>query len=275
MKQIIQLQNRIREVKKNLSKDIDITTIIHDLLTIDKRYSLPIINIPYPMGYIFYRARVVNDLPELTRWKKSDFWEVPTKLVSSYGRINSKHESVFYLSSDVNQTLKEIRYKYDRPVVVSAYMLTRPINSVKIGATYDESMIDGKNLSDEEELIKCNLISDFFNDIFSYPVGIGTEYLYKFSNSVFKNFYDLPDEVSQAWSYSAVENPNIMNVAFKNGDSNKYLRYIGSVCMVSFPNSGFKIPFYFSENYKLMFNYGESKNDWLNKTFNFNYTHLQ
>lgn len=275
MNRVLQLQNRIREVKNKLFKDMEMKSIDNDLLTIDNEYKLPIISRNYPMGYIFYRARIVDSLSKLTHWKESDFWEVPTKFVSSYGRINSKHESVFYLSSDVMQTLKEIRYKYDRPVVVSAYMLTRPIASVQIGARFDESMIDGKILSNEEELIECNLMSDFFNDIFSYPVGKGTEYLYRFSNSVLKNFYTLPEGVSQAWSYRAIENPNIMNVAFKNGDANKYLKFMGSVCMVSYPGDGFKIPFYFNDNYKLMFNFNVLNREWINNVFKFNFRNIK
>lgn len=275
MKRVLQLQNRIREVKNNLFKDRDMKSIDNDLLTIENEYRLPFIFHDYLIGHIFYRARVVNNLSNLTHWKQSDFWEVPTKFVSSYGRINSKHESVFYLSSDLMQTLKEIRYKYDRPVVVSAYMLTRQISSVQIGARFDESMIDGKTLSNEEELIECNLISDFFNDIFSYPVGKGTEYLYKFSNSVFKNFYTLPESVSQAWSYSAIENPNIMNVAFKNGDASKYLNFMGSVCMVSYPGDGFKIPFYFNDNYKLMFNFNGLNKEWINNVFKIDFTNIK
>lgn len=73
MKRVLQLQNRIREVKNNLFKDRDMKSIDNDLLTIENEYRLPLIFHDYLIGHIFYRARVVNNLSNLTHWKQSDF----------------------------------------------------------------------------------------------------------------------------------------------------------------------------------------------------------
>lgn len=273
MKKSLIIQKKLREIKDSLSNAVTYKEITEKLLNIHEKFKVPIRWITIPKGTILYRSRIIDDISNLKDWEKGDFWEVPANLVTSQGRVNLKGESVFYLSDNVLQTLVELRYEYDTPIVSSAYRLDRNISVVKIGEAFPDEMLKNEalQLDDDDDLIASNMIADFFNDIFSAPVGKGTEYLYIFSNAVVKNFYDHPMEVSQGWAYSAVQNQKSTNVALKNGVAGKYLKYEGSICLMPYDGNKFSIPLCFNDKYKLVVNDDDLNKKWITDTFNLTY----
>lgn len=269
MKKSLIIQKNLRDIKDSLSNSVTYEEITEKLLNIYNNFKFPVCFITIPKGTILYRSRLIDNISNIMDWKKGDFWEVPANLVNSQGRVNQKGESIFYLSDNVLQTLVELRYEYNTPIVSSAYRLKRNIVVTKIGEIYTDDVMNNESLQfyDEDDLVTSNMIVDCFNDIFSSPVGKGTEYLYTFSNAVVKNFYDLPTEVSQGWAYSAVENQKSNNIALKNGVGPKYLNYEGSICLHPYVGSKFSIPLCFNDKYELVFNDNDNLRKWIIDTF--------
>lgn len=244
---LIKAQKNIIKFKNKLGPEMSEREISWKLFEMSTGIPIPVDLVEWAKSTCFYRARILNStsLKVLKKWTKNDFWGVPKKLVSSYGRLNRPHESIFYLSNNLYQTLKEIRYKSNKSkiVVISCYETKKRFKSVTIGQNFtkDESYLGTIQ----------NMYIDFFRDQFSKPVGKGTEYLYKLSNAIIKDFFDLPFEVSNAWTYPAVENKESLNVAFKSEYASEFLKYNGSIVINGEKNGGFKIPVCFNSNYQL------------------------
>lgn len=249
-------QKNIIEFKNELGPEMSEDEIEWKLLQICLGIKIPFKLIDWKKSTCFYRARITN-MNALKKWTKSDFWGVPKKLVNNYGRLNKPHESIFYLSDNIPQTLKEIRYKSSnsKVVVVSCYETKKDFRSVTIGPNFtkDKSYLG---------LIQ-NMYIDFFRDQFSKPVGKGTEYLYKLSNAIVKDYFDLPFELSNAWTYPAIENRKSVNVAFKSEYASEFLKYKGSIVIGEQKKDSFKINAYFNSRYQL----GPYDSSWIEKNF--------
>lgn len=260
---LVKAQNNIIEFKNELGPEMSERELAWKLLEICDGIKIPINIINWKKSTCFYRARILNatSLNVLKKWTKSDFWGVPKKLVDNYGRLNRPHESIFYLSDNIPQTLKEIRYKSSdsKAVVVSCYETKKDFSSVTIGQNFTK---DESNLGFIQ-----NMYIDFFRDQFSKPVGKGTEYLYKLSNAIVKDFFDLPFEVSNAWTYPAIENNKSFNVAFKSEYASEFLKYKGSIVIAEQKKDGFKINVCFNPSYQLVL----SNSSWIEKNFNLEY----
>ncbi|MFD2306847.1 hypothetical protein [Enterococcus termitis] len=247
MEKITKIQQKLSDFEKFLSPELTEEEISIKLMETFDQSKILIKSGEYNPGSKFYRARIIDspNMDSLKSWKKQDFWGVPKEKISSYGRLNKPKESVFYLSAEPLQTLKEIgleSYDDQRYAVISCFETKKSFVSVYIG---DHS----SNSLDEKETIISNLYSSFFRNNFSKPVGNGTEYLYILSNAIVKNFYDLPSEVIQAWTYPAVENLNCYNVAFKSHVASTFLRYKGSI-VVRRLDENLVIPICFNSNYQ-------------------------
>ncbi|WP_373880017.1 hypothetical protein [Levilactobacillus brevis] len=182
-------------------------------------------------GTIYYRARImgVKNWQNAGHWGTSQFWETPQSLVKHWGRLNRPNESVFYLSSDILQTFKEIRYQTeankDYAVVVNSYKVVKPIHATQIGY-YDKSVS------------VANIYSKMVNDIFSLPSERYGEGVYKLSNYL-SNFYNFVPDNAAAFLFTPVLDPidNVFNLAIEPSDAHKYFNYNGSIIIPSYKDS--------------------------------------
>jgi hypothetical protein len=71
-----------------------------------------------------------------------------------------------------------------------------------------------KELS-KEETLKTRMIQDFLRHEFIRDVGKGTEYLYRISESIAKDYFDLPPDFQDAWCYPSVAKKGGYNVCFR------------------------------------------------------------
>lgn len=266
MQKITEIQDKIRIFEQTLNSRDSEEDIVHKLLTLCSNVEIPINVVNWQSGTKFYRARILNNnnLNQLKQWGKSDFWSLPENNVNKYGRLNHINESVLYLSNDINQTLTEVRFnpREKIPVIISCFEAKQSFGSVHIGG-------DGPKDSSENNLsIIQSLYTDFFRSQFSKPVGMGTEYLYFLSNAIAKTFYDLPIQISKAWTYNAVDNYNFYNVAFKANISDQILDYKGSVVVKEISENGLTIPLMFNEKYQLCL----PNNQVINSIFNLKFS---
>ncbi len=96
-----------------------------------------------------------------------------------------------------------------------------------IGGQYNYSNI---GIADSTAILNNELYNDFLRDEFSRDVGKGTEYLYKISEIIAKEYFDLPPEVIQdAWAYISVQNKQKYNVCFRPEIAHKLLELQGAL----------------------------------------------
>ncbi|MFC6290686.1 hypothetical protein [Levilactobacillus angrenensis] len=182
-------------------------------------------------GTIYYRARITDakNYRNIGYWDASQFWEAPKEYVKHWGRLNRPHESVLYLSSDVSQTFKEIRYQVKKSrhyaVVVNSYKVTKPITATQIGYF-------GKSGS------VADIYSKMISDIFSLPSEKFGENVYKLSNFL-SNFYNFVPNNAAAFFFTPVLNPqnDILNLAINPSDAHKYFEYNGSIVIPKYRES--------------------------------------
>lgn len=182
-------------------------------------------------GAIYYRARImgVKDWRKAGHWGTAQFWETPKELVKHWGRLNRPNESMFYLSNDVLQTFKEIRYQakenQDSAVIVNSYKVIKPIHATQIGY-FDKS------------ISVSNVYSKMVNDIFSLPSEKYGENVYKLSNYL-SNFYNFVPNNAAAFFFTPVLDPsnNVLNLAIEPTDAHKYFNYNGSIIIPSYNDS--------------------------------------
>lgn len=90
------------------------------------------------------------------------------------------------------------------------YRAKRPVKVNIIGSRFE-----GELLSDDERY-KLNQVSDFLYDEFTRDVGTGTEHLYRLSETIAKDWYDLPPgDIQDAWCYPSVAYKGSFNVCFR------------------------------------------------------------
>jgi len=83
------------------------------------------------------------------------------------------------------------------------------------------------------------LISNFLNDEFTRDVGTGTEFLYRTSERIVKDYFDLPPRVVQdAWCYPSVASKPSVNVCFRPEIAKELLELKGvQICNVKRDNN--------------------------------------
>lgn len=101
------------------------------------------------------------------------------------------------------------------------YEALEQINVTIIGA---QPNTEGLNA---EEVLKSKMIQDFLKHEFIRDVGVGTEYLYRISESITKDYFDLPPDFQDAWCYPSVAKKGHFNVCFRKDNRSK-LKLVGS-----------------------------------------------
>lgn len=122
--------------------------------------------------------------------------------MTEYGRLNKPYEEMLYFNNDFHQTLKEIHYNYRTPVVVSVYQVIEPFMSTQV-------VYENKNQPmNAESKAYLAWLRDLFSDKASMvgadAVGTAPEESDRITTAIRENFYTLPIDVAQAWSYPIV-----------------------------------------------------------------------
>jgi hypothetical protein len=173
----------------------------------------------YPTGTKFYRVRPLAEddrkLPLRDMGLISDCWEPPNSIVKA-GRLNKAKEALLYTAPMYPSiAVEELKIPDNQLFSLIVYEAIEPINVTSIGLPYN-----GPTLS-KENLLKHRMIQDFLHHEFARDVGEGTEYLYKISESIVKDYFDLPPELHDAWCYPSVAKKGGCNDCFRSTSRDK------------------------------------------------------
>ena len=178
----------------------------------------------YPSGMRFYRVRTIpaddRSRPLKTMCRVSDCWEPPANVVKS-GRLNRDSEPLLYTAAESSiVAVEEMKIKEGELFSLIVYEAVEEIRATAIGFP-----VDAKDLTEEESL-KARMIQGFLKHEFIRDVGVGTEYLYRISETIVKDYFDLPPDFQDAWCYPSIAKKGGFNVCFREGRRSK-LRLIG------------------------------------------------
>jgi len=179
----------------------------------------------YPKGTRFYRVRTLPKddihLPLRTMSNITDCWEPPENVVRM-GRLNRNNEALLYTSPLFpSVAVEEMKIKDNEVFSLIVYEALEQINVTMIGQTPN---VNGLN---RNETLKIKMLQDFLRHEFIRDVGVGTEYLYRISESITKDYFDLPSEIQDAWCYPSVAQKGSVNVCFRKNKREK-LKLIGT-----------------------------------------------
>lgn len=178
----------------------------------------------YLAGTRFYRVRAIpkddHVVPLRSMSKVGDCWEPPREM-ARIGRLNREGEPLLYTSpGDPLVAIEEAKIPDGERCSVIVYEAVEDVNVTVIGA---DPEVDGL---DEVDLLKLQMIQGFLRDEFTRDVGRGTEYLYRISEVIAKDYFDFPPDVQDAWCYPSIADKKWWNVAFRPKDRHK-LRLLG------------------------------------------------
>ncbi len=181
----------------------------------------------YPAHTRFYRVRKINSedssFPNKTISKEQDVWNPPIECVTRLGRLNKEQESLLY-TTPINPytAIEEMKILDNEKFGLIVYESKYPIKVVMIGLWEDIPELT------EEENLKLRMYSDFLYTEFTRDVGIGTEYLYRVSEMITKNYFDLPPkDMQDAWCYPSIASKNHVNVCFRPNIAKELLEFVG------------------------------------------------
>lgn len=178
----------------------------------------------YPAGTSFYRVRDIPEddhVPPLRSMSKiGDCWEPPRGLVRA-GRLNKEGEPLLYTApSDPGVAIGELKIPDDKWFSLIRYEAVEDVNVAVIGGDVDVEDLD------DSDALKIEMIQGFLQDEFTRDVGQGTEYLYRISEIIAKDYFDMPPVFQDAWCYPSIVDKRKFNVAFRPKTRTK-LRLIG------------------------------------------------
>jgi hypothetical protein len=167
----------------------------------------------YPKGTRFYRIRTIPEddriIPLKSMTTIDDCWEPPAHVVKM-GRLNKKEESLVYTTPlDPTIPLEELKIKKDELFSLIVYEAIDDIKVTQIGAPANTNGLT------EEENLKLRMLQDFLHHEFTRDVGDGTEYLYKISESIAKDYFDMPPPIHDGWCYPSIAKKGGFNVCFR------------------------------------------------------------
>lgn len=181
----------------------------------------------YPSGTRFYRVRKINDedfrIPCDTIKKEQDVWNPPVECVTRPGRLNKVNESLLYTSPITPLTpIMEMNISESDKFGLIVYESIQPIKVVLIGLWNEHP-----DLSKEENL-KMRMYYHFLYTEFTKDVGYGTEHLYRVSEMITKDYFDLPPrDMQDAWCYPSIASKQNLNVCFRPEIAKDVLKFVG------------------------------------------------
>ncbi|MDX5407580.1 MAG: hypothetical protein LPK11_11165 [Chromatiaceae bacterium] len=219
---------RFRDLDFKCMSYQEVQSAVMDVIVFDtpqgSRSILTPMNASYPAGTRFYRVRALPEddrhLPLRTMSKVTDCWEPPESVVRA-GRLNRDNESLLYTAPQSPVVaVDEMKIPDNQLFSLIVYESTDPISVTMIGAAPSVEGLSG------EEALKVRMIQDFLKHEFIRDVGVGTEYLYRISESITKDYFDLPPDFQDAWCYPSIAKKGSFNVCFRKGNRSK-LKLIG------------------------------------------------
>lgn len=179
----------------------------------------------YPARTRFFRVRkLMSDdtrFPLRDMRVEADVWSPPANVVRK-GRLNREGESLLY-TSPINPkvAVEEMKIPDGENFSLIVYEAVEEIKVACIGITPELPELD------RNELLKLRMLNDFLAHEFTRDVGSGTEYLYKISEIIAKDYYDLPQDMQDAWCYPSIAEKPSVNVCFRPEVARKKLRLLG------------------------------------------------
>ena len=220
--------SRFRKLRFQSMSYADVSQAILDVIMFDtpsgRRSVLQPSIAKYASGTKFYRVRSMPEddhiLPLRSMSKTADCWEPPRELVGM-GRLNKEGEPLLY-TSPINPfvAIGELKVPDGQRFSLIVYEAVEDVNVAMIGGA-----VHTKGLNDTDAL-KVEMIQGFLRDEFTRDVGQGTEFLYRISEVIAKDYFDLPPDVQDAWCYPSIVDQSKFNVAFRPEKRAK-LRLIG------------------------------------------------
>ena len=183
----------------------------------------------YPKNTKFYRIRKLDQenlkIPLETIKCEADAWAPPKNIIHKYGRLNKPNESLLYTTPlNCIIPIEEMKIKENEYFALIVYNSKEEIKVNCIGIEKDYEKL---GLA-KEEIVKAKILDNFLVDEFTREVGEGTEHLYKISELIAKDYFDLPPKVVQdAWLYPSVASKAGYNVCFREEIAKEKLELLG------------------------------------------------
>lgn len=188
--------------------------------------------VSYPEGTRFYKIRPFDKeddvFPLKTMSIEQDAWNAPEKKCK-LGRLNKDGESLLYTSvQSPNACVEEMGIKDGEKFCLIVYEARKDIKTTLVGIWQDDQQFSN------EENLKMRMITNILRDLFTRDVGEGTEFLYRVSERIAKDYYDLPRDCQDAWCYPSVAAKQGCNCCFRPDVAKEVLNLIGvQVCSVN------------------------------------------
>lgn len=174
-----------------------------------------------PKGTILYRLRkieggkVFNSIIDLSY--------PPSQIVKVRGRFNDKHESILYVSLDELTTFFEVKAKEGEEYALIQYEVAND-DGIQVSLIGMGEIPGLEGLNDVGK-INQKLIEQFLYTEFTKDVGIGSEYLYRISTMLAKNFLDIPN--CEGYLYPSVAFGRLLNIAIRPSAADSKIKIIG------------------------------------------------
>ena len=183
----------------------------------------------FPKGTNFFRVRKLSGsvIPIANFKTYSDLWEPPKEVLVNYGRLNKPNESLLYTSFEPEVAIKETHISENDFYALIKYTAKDIVKVNFIGDDYDYNAL---GLFNTQAITVHEIYNNFLRDEFSRDVGQGTEFLYRISERIAKDYFDLPPrEMQDAWGYGSVYDKNKYNVCFRPEIAHDLLEVKGAV----------------------------------------------
>lgn len=229
VKNIIEKIRRFRKLNFQNMSDINLHNEIMEVLCENGRFNYLCQTSKYSQGTPFFRVRKLNGsiLGKINFKEYSDFWEPPATAIKKPGRLNKIGESLLYTVPCLAEVAVQEAHINDGDFfALIKYLALKDINVNIIGGDVNYSV---SGITDENIILVNDLYTDFLRDEFSRDVGEGTEYLYKISERIAKDYFDLPESVQDAWAYSSIKDKSKYNVCFRPKKAHELLELQGAV----------------------------------------------
>lgn len=234
---------RLSTLKERINKGTS-TNWNRELFHLCNDISLPVTTMDCLVGQYLFRARKVDNILALQKWNKKDFSARKAYNVVNYGRLNKPYEVMMYFNNDYHQTLKKIHYDYSTPVVISTYKVVAPFESTRIAYENENQPI----------VMESKACLNWFRDLFSDNTDIAPDVSNQITTAIRKDFYPLPIDVAQAWSYPIVgeQIKGVYNVAMYPDPVRHHLEFEGAIGISEANPSGrMNVEFCFDSDYRL------------------------
>lgn len=179
----------------------------------------------YSKGTRFYRVRKldVDDhfIPLREVKSPKDVWNPPASKVG-LGRLNRENESLLYTSPITPVVaIQEMKVADNQNFVLSVFEAREDIKVCNM------AIAELLPSFSAEENLKHKMLNDFLVHEFIRDVGLDTTYLYKISETIMKDYYDLPSDTQDGWCYPSVAKKGQFNVCFREEKARKKLKLVG------------------------------------------------